>query len=109
VRSSDSTTERRRQQLEGRLHRVAGSRLGFARSLTQATLAAAGRRERDGRCGPRAAVSVAANRGSPRARRGAIVGCMTIPSLYYHPYSRAANVVPMLEEVGVPYELLGAE
>jgi glutathione S-transferase len=30
---------------------------------------------------------------------------MTIPSLYYHPYSRAANVVPMLEEVGVPYEL----
>ena len=25
--------------------------------------------------------------------------------LYYHPFSRAANVVWMLEEVGVEYEL----
>ena len=35
-------------------------------------------------------------------------GCCTAPMaivLYHHPYTRAANVVWMLEEVGVPYQL----
>ena len=30
---------------------------------------------------------------------------MTTPVLDYHPFSRAAGVVFMLEDVGVPYEL----